>query len=103
MDIRKMKEIELKLKEELKEANWDMLADHHKKENVIWVSQELDLIDVGVSIAKDNTVAIKKWMDESSIYKPKADQVTTWEKSPYDKTFIFLIIQPYVLIQQKLN
>ncbi len=92
-----------KLKAEIKEANWDMLVDHHSKENVIWISQDLDLVNVGLTIAEDDTLKVKAWMDSEKIHKPTQEQVDMWSKSPQDKNFLFLILQPYVVIQQKLN
>ncbi|MBT4762091.1 MAG: DUF2288 family protein [Bdellovibrionaceae bacterium] len=95
------KSIKQKLKEEINEASWNMILDHQKNEAVIWASPELDLVEVGYCIAVDDTDTIKSWMSKDLVHKPNTEQIDLWQKT--EKRFQFLILQPFVVIQEVLH
>jgi hypothetical protein len=84
----------------LDEAAWDWLMPHARRDALILISPYLDLLDVGVAIATDNTPQIQAWMSEQLIQKPSAEQLTLWNKTP-DKRFKAIIIQPFVVAQEQ--
>ncbi|MBW4520451.1 MAG: DUF2288 domain-containing protein [Scytolyngbya sp. HA4215-MV1] len=94
-----MQDLRTELTESLDEATWDWLMPHAKRDSVIVVSPELDLLDVGVAIASDNTTSVQHWIAESLIAKPSPDQLANWNDH-LNQRFTALIVQPYVLVQE---
>lgn len=78
-------------------VQWEWLKPHVQRDAVVVVNEQLNLADVGVAIATDNTQAVERWISEALIQKPSAEQLATW--SSENKRFTSLIVQPYVLVQ----
>ena len=95
-----MSDLRAELRENLDEAEWEWLIPHVKRDAVIVVMQELDLLDVGVAIANDQVSKVQTWIDEALIAKPSAAQMGEWNQER-TKRFNTLIVQPYVLVQEK--
>lgn len=93
-----MQDLRTELTESLDEATWDWLMPHAKRDSVIVVSPGLDLLDVGVAIASDNTASVQHWIAESLIAKPSPNELASWNDNPTQR-FTALIVQPYVLVQ----
>lgn len=94
-----MQDLRAELAETLDEAEWDWLAPHARRDSLIVVRPELDLLDVGVAIADDNVPFVQRWIEESLIYKPSQLQLSDWNQNQ-TKRFNTLIVQPYVLVQE---
>ncbi|AKG21893.1 DUF2288 domain-containing protein [Calothrix sp. 336/3] len=92
--------LKIELKENLDEAEWDWLIPHVQRDAVVVVAVGLDLIDVGVAIASDNTSQVGNWISEALLSKPSVEQLGEWN-SDRAKRFNTLIVQPYVLVQEK--
>ncbi len=95
-----MPDIRAELSENVDESEWDWLIPHVKRDVVIVVSPQVDLIDVGVAIASDKISDIQVWMDEALITKPSNTQLGDWNTNR-SKRFNTLIVQPFVLVQEK--
>ena len=93
-------DLRTQLQQNLDEAEWDWLIPHAKRDAIIVVTQGLDLIEVGVAVASDNTAKVGVWISEALIAKPSAEQMGAWN-SDRAKRFDTLIVQPYVLVQEK--
>lgn len=94
-----MSDLRTELSETIDEAEWEWLIPHVKRDAVILVSLELDLLDVGEAIANDNISSVQRWIDEQLISKPSKQQLGLWNNNQ-QKRFNTLIIQPYVLVQE---
>jgi hypothetical protein len=94
-----MSDIRAELTEMLDEAEWDWLAPHARRDLVILVALGLDLVEVGMAIATDDTPRIQRWIDEALIKKPSPAQLSVWNQNQ-SKRFQALIVQPYVLVQE---
>lgn len=94
-----MQDLRAELAESLDEAEWEWLIPHVKRDAVVVVASELDLIDVGVAIANDNVTVVQRWISEELITKPSSTQLSDWN-SDRTKRFNTLIVQPYVLVQE---
>jgi hypothetical protein len=97
-----MSDLKDELLESLDEAEWDWLIPHAQRDAVIVVSENLDLVDVGEAIANDNTTSVQNWIDKQLLTKPSPLQLGEWNSNP-SKRFNTLIIQPYVLVQEKIT
>jgi hypothetical protein len=91
-------ELQAQLAESIDEAEFDWLKPHIQKDTVIVVNDDLDLVEVGVAIATDNTRAVQRWVGEQLITKPSSTDLSTWNARPHQR-FQALIVQPYVLVQ----
>ncbi|MGB3535014.1 MAG: DUF2288 domain-containing protein [Microcoleaceae cyanobacterium] len=94
-----MSDLKSQLTENLDEAIWEWLIPHHEKDKVVLVTQQLDLLDVGVAIASDNVASVQQWMSDMWVYKPSEEQVSAWNNNR-SKRFNALIVQPFVLVQE---
>ncbi|QYX30609.1 DUF2288 domain-containing protein [Sphaerospermopsis torques-reginae] len=95
-----MSDLREQLKENLDEAEWDWLIPHAQRDVIIIVADGLDLLDVGEAIATDNIPSVQNWIDEQLITKPSPEQLGNWN-SDRTKRFNALIVEPYVLVQEK--
>ncbi len=96
------KELQTKLQSEQNIAPWKDLRPHAARGAIILVNNRLSLVDVGIEFALDNKEQVAQWIAEELISKPDQDFLNQLEKE-FEKKFSFLIIQPFVLIQQLLN
>ncbi|MGI0490619.1 DUF2288 domain-containing protein [Alkalinema pantanalense CENA528] len=85
------------LTESIDEAEWAWLAPHLARDVVIVVTGGLSLVEVGLAIAQDDSIAVGRWVTEQLLTKPSLEQLETW---PQTKRFQALIVQPYVLVQE---
>ncbi|HAX89709.1 MAG TPA: DUF2288 domain-containing protein, partial [Cyanobacteria bacterium UBA11370] len=53
-----MQNLKAELAQAIDEATWDCLMPHAKRDFIIFVTQELDLLDVGMAIARDDVVSV---------------------------------------------
>jgi len=94
-----MADLRAELAKDLDEAQWEWLIPHVKRDSVLIVAKELNLVDVGIAIASDNLRSVQHWVSEQLIQKPSETQLSDWNSAP-QKRFNTLIVQPYVLIQE---
>jgi|ERR671933_2281650 hypothetical protein len=94
-----MQDLRAALAESLDEAELDWLKPHIQRDVVVVVHQQLDLLDVGVAIARDDVLSIQHWISEQLLHKPFPEELVAWNSNP-TKRFQALIVQPYVLVQE---
>ncbi|MBW4466735.1 MAG: DUF2288 domain-containing protein [Pegethrix bostrychoides GSE-TBD4-15B] len=93
-----MPDLRSELAETLDEAEWEWLMPHAKRDAIVMVASELDLLDVGVAIANDDKASVEGWIGQQQLYKPSPEQLSDWGSDP-TRRFKALIVQPYVLVQ----
>ena len=94
-----MSDLRAELEESIDQAEWNWLSPHADRDAVIIVSDQLNLLDVGVAIANDNVSSVQHWISEQLLYKPSLEQKIIWD-GDQNKRFNALIVQPYVLVQE---
>lgn len=94
-----MSDLRAELAEGLDEAEWQWLLPHADRDSLILINPQLDILDVAVAIANDDTTRVQRWIAESLITKPSQVQLSNWNQEQ-SKRFNALIIQPYVLVQE---
>jgi hypothetical protein len=87
------------LKKEILQGLWVDLRDHAERGAIFMIPPDLILSDVGLALAQDNTVQIEGWIKAGELSRPTPAQIKKWDLTP-ERQFQFLIIQPYVLIQE---
>ena len=93
-----MSDIKTKLAEEIATIEWNDLIPHAQRDALIVVHQSLNLLDVGIALANDNTVDVQSWISQGLIHKPSSSQLNDWNINQTQQ-FNTLIVQPFVLIK----
>ncbi len=88
-----------KLEKDVANISWQDLQPHAKRDAIIVVKDELDLSEVAVAIAQDNTPSVQRWIGEQFISKPTSEELTHWNQTPH-KEFTALIVQPFVIVKE---
>ena len=88
-----------KLEQDVADISWKDLQPHAKRDAVIVIKEELNLPEVAVAIAEDNTASVQGWIGSQSLAKPTAEQLTDWNQTP-EKQFSALIVQPFVVVKE---
>ncbi|HEY9635662.1 MAG TPA: DUF2288 domain-containing protein [Coleofasciculaceae cyanobacterium] len=94
-----MQDFRAELAESIDEAEFDWLKPHIQRDVVVVVHQQLELLDVGVAIARDDVISVQHWISEQLLHKPSPEQLADWNNDQ-TKRFQALIVQPYVLVQE---
>ncbi len=97
-----MTDIKTQLNHEIAPMDWETIIPHVKRDAVIIVDPNLDLIEVATAIAEDQVQAVQHWIDEALIHKPNEADLSHWNHD-LQKQFQTLIVQPFVLIQDTAN
>ena len=87
--------------DEIDEANWKLLAPHHQRGALFIISDKLELENVAQAMGRDEVTLVEQWLAQNDLRKPLDDEVQQWESGSESKDFLFIIIQPYVIIQLK--
>ena len=86
-----------KLLGETAKLSWPELERHFARGVLINISGELDLIDVAMAIANDNTAQVQAWMDDNQLSRPDMDEAKKWNDN--QAVFWSVVVAPWVLIQ----
>lgn len=84
----------------LGEVVWSDLAAHAARDALIVVAADMDLLDVGVAVARDDVELVGRWIEEQRIRKPRASELAAWAADPA-RTFESLPVQPFVLVRPR--
>ena len=95
-----MSDLRAELTEAIDQAEWEWLLPHVERDVVVMVAAVLDLVEVGMAMVNDNTAMVHQWIDDGLLYKPSPEQRAAWHQS-LNKQFTALIVQPYVLVQER--
>ena len=95
-----MEDLRAELAKMVDEAEWDWLMPHAQRDAIVLVTADLDLVEVGVAIVSDNVSTVDQWITEQLLYKPSPEQLADWA-SDRTRRFKALIVQPYVLVQDR--
>jgi len=92
--------IQKKPADEIEDVEWHWLRPHLERGALIIVAPDLDLADAAARISADDTVQVGSWVAAGRLAKPTRQQIAIWDDAPV-RTFRMLIVQPYVLIQER--
>ena len=84
----------------LGDVYWSDLCAHASRDALIVVAASLDLLDVGVALASDDTATVGAWIDAGLLAKPTALDLARWPAEPL-AVFASLVVAPYVLIRPR--
>ena len=85
-----------KLAGEVGSIDWVLLAPHARRDALILIQPEVDLVDAAYAIARDDSAQVAQWVATSKLAKPTLEDFTRFEGSA--KTYFqFVVIHPYVV------
>lgn len=90
-------ELHDKINRETARIAWSELVRHFAQGNVIYVSTELDLIDVAVRISHDDKASIASWMAAGLVGKATDLQAHAWSAAA--ASLWTAVVHPFVLVQ----
>lgn len=93
-----MDELRKKLQEELDTVDWRALRLQMRRDGVIVVAPELDLVEAACGVAGDRATEVAGWIGSGQLRKPGVEELAAWERE-LEKPFRMLVVAPYVLIQ----
>ena len=101
MQTKPEKDLELreKVNRETGRLPWSELMRHFASGNVVWVADELDLVDVAVRIAHDDKTSVTQWMSAGQIAKVSDQQAQTWLET--EASVWACVVSPFILVQQQ--
>lgn len=76
---------------------WKELERFFANGTTIYVSPDLDLIDVAMEICHDNKVKMEQWMASGSVGQVSDDQAIGWLDA--DATVWSVVVKPWILVQ----
>ncbi|QGZ42821.1 hypothetical protein IP92_04594 [Pseudoduganella flava] len=101
MQTKPEKDLELrdKVNRETGRLPWSELMRHFASGNVVWIADELDLVDVAVRIAHDDKASVTQWMTAGQIAKVSDQQAQMWLET--EAKLWACVVSPFILVQQQ--
>ena len=90
-------DLRLKINRETARLPWAELQRHFAQGSVIYVSEELDLVDVAVRISHDDKESIARWMADGHVAKVSDAQALAWTEA--EASLWTSVVSPFVLVQ----
>lgn len=91
------KELYDKVNRETARIKWSELERHFAAGAVVFVSEDLDLVDVAVRMSHDDKKNVERWMAEGKLHKVNDEQAQMWAVA--DSTLWAAVVHPFVLVQ----
>ena len=90
-------ELHDKINRETGRIKWSELERHFASGSVVFVSEELDLIEVALRIAHDDKESIAQWMQSGKVARVSDQQAQVWLAA--DASLWASVVSPFVLVQ----
>ena len=90
-------ELHDKINRETGRIKWSELERHFASGSVVFVSEELDLIEVALRIAHDDKESITRWMLSGNVARVSDQQAQLWLAA--DASLWASVVSPFVLVQ----
>lgn len=96
MDIENIKQ---EILSQTARINYTELERHFAAGKLIYVSDELDLIEVGVNLIQDNKAQFENWVAKNLIYPVTDAQAQHWTLQ--HSALWTSVINPWILVQER--
>ncbi|MDP2432464.1 MAG: DUF2288 domain-containing protein [Pseudomonadota bacterium] len=87
-----------KLNAETGRLAWKELERHFARGSVISVAPGMDLVEVALSIARDDKAAIAAWLADQRVKRADSEDALAWHER--DAQFWAVVTAPWVLVQE---
>ena len=92
-------DLRLKIIRETARLPWSELLKHFAAGTVVFVADDLDLVEVAMHISRDEKDDIVQWMAAGKIAKVSDEQAQAWVEA--DASLWAAVIHPFVLVQRE--
>jgi hypothetical protein len=82
---------------ETSRIEWKELQRFFASGAAIYVSGELDLVEVAFQISQDNRQQVQAWMEAGQVARVSDEQALAWYEADADMWGV--VVSPYVLVQ----
>ena len=76
---------------------WSELQRFFAAGKAIYVSPDLDLVEVAMQVSNDNSNMVRHWMEHGKLAPVSDDQARYWIET--DATVWAVVVKPWVLVQ----
>lgn len=90
--------LHLKLNRETAKLTWHELQRHFAAGAVVEVEPSLDLIEVAVAFANDDSASVSGWMSKGGITKVDDQRAAHWLAN--EAAMWTVVVRPWVLVQE---
>ena len=80
---------------------WTDLQRFFAKGEVVWVSSELDLIDVSYQFSIDDKVNVQNWLEAQKIALVSDAQALRWFETNAELWAV--VVKPWILVQEEIS
>lgn len=77
---------------------WSELQRFFAKGEAVWVSNDLDLIEVAHQFSIDNKTQVQKWLENKRVALVSDEQALCWIEN--DAQLWAVVIKPWILVQE---
>ncbi|MDG2335504.1 MAG: DUF2288 family protein [Myxococcota bacterium] len=92
-------EVREKLRGEVDLAPWQALRSHAEAERLFLAASDLDLVEIGLALARDQSAPVNAWIAAGQLARPTPPQLAAWDETD-EQIFRCLIVAPFVLAQE---
>ncbi|MFT5219202.1 MAG: hypothetical protein ACI9LO_000051 [Planctomycetota bacterium] len=86
-----------KINSETAKIAWSELQRHFASGNMLFVSAQLDLVEVAFAFHEDDAQAVEQWMSAGSLSPANDEQARNWYQQ--DSSIWAVVVKPWVLVQ----
>lgn len=90
-------DVRAKLNRETGKIGWLELEKHFASGNVVYVSSELDLIEVAYQVSQDNKAVVEPWVNAQQLTPATDSQAVQWHEENTELWAV--VVAPLVLVQ----
>ena len=87
-----------KLNMETARVPWSELLRHFAAGNVVYVADNLDLVEVAFQMSQDNKALLQPWIEQQLIARASDAQASGWLEQSAELWAV--VVHPWVLVQQ---
>lgn len=80
---------------------WSDLQRFFAKGEVVWVSSELDLIEVSYQFSIDNKENVQHWLEAQKIALVSDEQALRWFETNAELWAV--VVKPWILVQEEIT
>ena len=77
---------------------WSELQRFFAKGEAVWISNELDLVEVGYQFSLDNKADIQNWLENKQLGLVTDEQALRWFETNAELWAV--VVKPWILVQE---
>jgi hypothetical protein len=83
---------------ETAKIHWKELQRFFAKGEAVWISSDLDLVEVGYQFSLDNKTMIQNWLENKQLALVADEQALRWFET--DAELWAVVVKPWILVQE---